>query len=98
MTQHHNVRIEMKISLCIPKELVTSSRFRVSSQFLTPYSYSPLGPSRLNNVILVLRRISPWEFYWSPFGTYDCHIRLDDVPLKKIHLVLGISSFLDLFD
>ena len=65
-------------------------------------------------MILVLRRISPWEFYWSPFdfeieypelcsdrspfSPYDRHIRLDDVPLNKIHLVLGIPSFLDLFD
>ena len=34
----------------------------------------------------------------SPFGPYNHHIRLDDVPLNKIHLVLGIPSFLDLFD
>ena len=65
-------------------------------------------------MILVLRRISPWNsigllsvlaieypdlcFDRSPFGPYDRHIRLDDVPFNKIHLVLGIPSFLDLFN
>ena len=34
----------------------------------------------------------------SPFDPYDLHIRLNDVHLNKIHLVLGIPSFLDLFD
>ena len=34
----------------------------------------------------------------SPFGPYDLHIRLNDVPLNKIHLILGIPNFLDLFD
>ena len=34
----------------------------------------------------------------SPFGPYDLPIKLNDVSLNKIHLVLGIPSFLDLFD
>ena len=33
-----------------------------------------------------------------PFGPYDHHIRLDDVPPNKIHLVLGFPNFLDFFD
>ena len=75
-------------------------RFTLSClpQFLTPNSYSPFGPSRSNTVILVLRKNSPWESSWSPFGPYDLHIRLNDVSLNKIHLVLGIPSFLDLFN
>ena len=34
----------------------------------------------------------------SPLGPYDHHIRLDDAPPNKIHLVLGIPNFLDFFD
>ena len=34
----------------------------------------------------------------SPFYPYDYHIKLDDVPPNKIHLVLGFSNFLDFFD
>ena len=33
-----------------------------------------------------------------PFGPYDHHIRLDDIPPNEIHLVLGIPNFLDFFD
>ena len=65
-------------------------------------------------MILALRQISPGNsiglllvlttklpglcFDRSHFGPYDLHIRLNDVPLKKIHLVLGIPNFLGLFD
>ena len=34
----------------------------------------------------------------SPLGPYNHHIRLKDVPSNKIHLVLDILNFLDLFD
>ena len=34
----------------------------------------------------------------SSLGPYNHHIRLNDVPPKKIHLVLGIPNFLDFFD
>ena len=64
------------------------------------------------SMILVVWRISPWEFYWSPFGIeypglcsdrypfgpYDLYIRLNVVHLNKIHLVLVIPNFLGLFD
>ena len=81
MTQHRKVLIEMKISLCLPKEPNMNSHFRVSPQFLTPHSYSPFSPSRSDNVILVLRRISPWEFYWSPFD--HCN-RISQVKFRLI--------------
>ena len=34
----------------------------------------------------------------SLFSPYDLHIRLNDISSNKIHLVLGIPSFLDFFD
>ena len=33
----------------------------------------------------------------SPFGLYDHHIRLDNVPSNKIHIILDIHNFLDFF-
>ena len=65
-------------------------------------------------MILILRKISPWDLIGhllvhaiglpglcsnrSPLGPYDLHIRLNDVSSNKIHLILGIPIFLDFFD